>query len=111
MKEKKATVKQFERKLVKLETRLSEIEKKISLLESEKKKIKAEISDCRDEQILFMVKSSKLTVEEISQSIQLARSINQAGFSSEEIDGLSQSDIEYLTAANVNYKPEEDQNV
>lgn len=99
-KEKKPTVKQFERRLGKLEAKLNEIERKISLLEGDKKRIKAEISECRDEQILFMVKSSKLTVEEIAKSIRLARSINQAGFTSEELDGLSRSDIEYLAAEN-----------
>lgn len=88
--DKKHTVKQYERKLVKLEGRLSEIEKKISHLEAERKRIKGEISVCRDEQILHMVKNSKLTVEQICQSIQLAQSINQAG----------KTDIEILTAEN-----------
>lgn len=93
---KKINNKQLEKKIKKLEQKQSDIEKKIVSLQEAKRQIKAEISQCRDEQILGLVRSSNLTFEQISESIRLARSLHDSEFNDEDYDGLSKPDIDEL---------------
>ena len=98
---KKINNKQLEKKIKKLEQKLSDIEKKIVSLQEAKRQIKAEISQCRDEQILGLVRSSNLTFEQISESIQLARSLHENEYNFEDHDGLSKSDIDDLEQSKI----------
>lgn len=92
----KVNVKQIEKKLNKLEQKLHDIEARISSLQEMRREIKAEIANCKDEQILCLVRSSNLTFEQISESIRLAKTIRENENNAEDYDGLSKLDIEAL---------------
>ena len=82
----KSAEKQIEKKLKKLEQKLSEIDSKISKLQEARKEVKADISSCKDEQILCMVRSSNLSFQEISESIRLAISLHESEKETENSD-------------------------
>jgi len=63
-------------KIQKQEKKIAEIDEKISALQEQKKKAKAEIEKANEEKILALIRSSKLSFEQISDSIQLALSLN-----------------------------------
>ena len=99
--QKETGTKQFDKRIKKLEKKLADIKVKISALEDEKKKINTEISHVRDEQILYIVKSSNLSIEQITESIRLAFSLQQSGqqsgYKSEDVYGSDEPDVSEVT--------------
>lgn len=90
---KRQTSEYFKEKLYKLERELEEIENKILTLKKNKKAVLADIQNCKDEEILFIVKSSKLSIEEIKESLKLAAVMQQSGISSDDVQGFSKEEI------------------
>ena len=70
------TIARIDSKIQKQEKKIAEIDEKISALQEQKKKAKAEIEKANEEKILALIRSSKLSFEQISDSIQLALSLN-----------------------------------
>lgn len=93
---KRQTSEYFKEKLLKLERELEEIEKKISTLKKNKKAVLTDIQNCKDEEILFIVKSSKLSIEEIKESFKLAAVMQQSGISTDDVQGFTKEEIEEI---------------
>lgn len=86
--ENKANKNTFESKIKKLEKKIASTDEKIKQLEAQKKTYEAEIARLKDDEILFLVKKSKLTVQEISESLELGTYIQQSGLSSSDVREL-----------------------
>lgn len=78
----------FESKIKKLEKKIASTNEKIKQLEAQKKTYEAEIARLKDDEILFLVKKSKLTVQEISESLELGTYIQKTGLSSSDVREL-----------------------
>ena len=91
---KRQTPEYFDEKISKLEKEIAEIDQKISTLKDSRKAIIADINSCKDEQILCLVKNSKLNIEEIKESIRLASIIQKSGISTDDVQGFTKEEIE-----------------
>lgn len=84
----KVTKNTFESKIKKLEKKISAVEEKIAKLEQMKKEYKSEISHIIDEEILFLVKKSKMSMQEISDSLEIGSYIQKSGLSNSDVREL-----------------------
>ncbi len=78
----------FESKIKKLEKKIAVIDEKIATLEAQKKQCNTDIAHLRDDEILFLVKKSKMTMQEISESLELGTYIQQSGLSNSDVREL-----------------------
>ena len=85
---KKTNPKYYEDRIVKLQRRAENIDGKIEKLRAMKKEIEAEISHCKDEQILAVVKRSRMSFEEINNSIEIAFLMQKSGLSKVDVEEL-----------------------
>lgn len=89
------TIARIDSKIQKQEKKIAEIDEKISALQEQKKKAKAEIEKANEEKILALIRSSKLSFEQISDSIQLALSLNTVNLP--ETKSTDNDDLSKLT--------------
>lgn len=78
----------FDEKIAKLKQKSESLSVRIKQLRDSKKEVDDEIEKLQNEKIIFIVKQSNLTPEEVQDSVQLSCIIKQSGLSNSEVREL-----------------------
>lgn len=78
----------IEKKIGRIKERISEIDKRIKELEAAKRDFEKQISELQNEEMMYYVRNSNLTIEEIADALEFGRLMKQSGTSKEDVADL-----------------------
>lgn len=78
----------IEKKIQRLRERIVDIEKRIIDLQATKNEFEKEITDLQTEEIMYLVRSSKLTIEELADAMEFGKRMKVTGTSADDVAEL-----------------------
>lgn len=78
----------FDEKIEKLEQKSRSLSEKIKQLRSSKKEVDDEIENLQNEKILFIVRQSKLSPQELKESMELSCMLKKSGLTGQDVREL-----------------------